>query len=453
MIDPEKYRQLIEQLGPLRDRIVQIFSQDADALAEALLGAIHRIIRDNPELDLDELAEVIERDLSMPATARNRLADHVRQGQVKLAKFRREMFGTITDAVLELDPVALQARAAVDFPAIRHSLNRTVRRALQHVIDTGGEISDVTRRLNRLRLVGHRARTLANTALAQYDNAATIQLARQAGITRYKYHGPPAEREFCQALLSTGRFYTLAEINAMDNGQGIPVWSSCGGYNCRHQWLPVPVRDEVSEEWFNRDVQTLIDVDASTQKRIFGRELERSEFIRLAGAPDGAKLLVEPAGNAIELVVEHPLYSDQCVRRIYKAGNGDVRMVNEGLFTKKESPGAFGLRAFQQQVQQCSELGIRKIRTTAARDRDLNGYYTWPRFGYDAELPVKFRSLLPPGLSAVDRLSDLMKTKQGRDWWTLNGDTITVDFDLAPDSYSMRTLREYSLSRKVYPWP
>ncbi|MCZ7556817.1 MAG: hypothetical protein M5R41_10500 [Bacteroidia bacterium] len=453
MIDPEQYRKLIAQLGPLRDRIIAILSADAELLAEATLAALHRIIRDNPDTDLTELADIIDRDLRLPASARDRLTKHLHEGQARMARLRAQMHGSITDAVLSLEPVALQARAAVDFPAIRHGLNRTVQRALQHVIDTGGEITDVTRRLQRLRVVGHRARTLANTALAQYDNAANVLLARQGGITRYKYHGPPAEREFCQALLSTGRFYTLAEINAMDNGQGLPVWSSCGGYNCRHQWLPVPVRDEVSEEWFNRDVQTLIDVDASTQKRIFGRELERSEFIRLAGAPDGAKLLVEPAGNAIELVVEHPLYSDQCVRRIYKAGNGDVRMVNEGLFTKKESPGAFGLRAFQQQVQQCSELGIRKIRTTAARDRDLNGYYTWPRFGYDAELPVKFRSLLPPELSDVDNLSDLMKTKQGRDWWTLNGDTVTVDFDLAPDSYSMRTLREYSLSRKVYPWP
>jgi hypothetical protein len=43
-------------------------------------------------------------------------------------------------------------------------------------------------------------------------------------------------RPFCRA--HAGQIFTLEEIERLDNGQGLPVRESCGGYNCRHYWVP-----------------------------------------------------------------------------------------------------------------------------------------------------------------------------------------------------------------------
>jgi len=35
-----------------------------------------------------------------------------------------------------------------------------------------------------------------------------------------------------------GNIYHIDEIEKLDNGQGLDVMTYCGGYNCRHMWLP-----------------------------------------------------------------------------------------------------------------------------------------------------------------------------------------------------------------------
>jgi hypothetical protein len=70
----------------------------------------------------------------------------------------------------------------------------------------------------------------------QYDK---IQ-ARTKKILRYRYSGPRDERNrpFCAHLMATPKqSYTKEEIDAMDNGTPLPVWTFCGAWSCRHEWL------------------------------------------------------------------------------------------------------------------------------------------------------------------------------------------------------------------------
>ena len=55
--------------------------------------------------------------------------------------------------------------------------------------------------------------------------------------------GPPASdkliRPFCKRLMAQaarGRTWSRQQIDRMDNGQMPDVFSTCGGFNCRHQW-------------------------------------------------------------------------------------------------------------------------------------------------------------------------------------------------------------------------
>ncbi len=87
----------------------------------------------------------------------------------------------------------------------------------------------------------------------------------------------------------------------------------------------------------------------------------------------------------------------------------------------------------------------------------MNGYYTWPRLGYDAPLsdvkvqisPSKWTELQQRFPNAQSIL-DIMETKDGRDWWKTNGrDLHNAKFDLAEGSRSRRVLEAYLAAREA----
>jgi hypothetical protein len=91
------------------------------------------------------------------------------------------------------------------------------------------------------------ASTYAETALVSYGRRVNVDMWQAAGVQKMLYRGPQdvKTRPFCEQHV--GKVYTVAEINAMDNGpsQPKPVLYYGGGWNCRHVWSPVP--DDASE--------------------------------------------------------------------------------------------------------------------------------------------------------------------------------------------------------------
>ena len=96
-------------------------------------------------------------------------------------------------------------------------------------------------------------------------------------------------------------------------------------------------------------------------------------------------------------------------------------------------------------------MGFKKIVCQAERGADYNGYYTWPRLGYDARLDdaPDLRYPLPKQFRGATHVSDLMKTPAGRNWWKQNGTTVeNATFDLAQGSLSRTTLAAYLKEKK-----
>jgi hypothetical protein len=79
----------------------------------------------------------------------------------------------------------------------------------------------------------------------------------------------------------------------------------------------------------------------------------------------------------------------------------------------------------------------------------MNGYITWPKLGYDAPIPAAVKGKLPADLKGSQNISDLMKTKEGTDFWTKHGVTTDMTFDLKPGSASRTHLEKY-LKAKGY---
>ena len=109
------------------------------------------------------------------------------------------------------------------------------------------------------------------------------------------------------------------------------------------------------------------------------------------------------------------------------------------------------------QVRALQKMGVAYINTTAAGDyKDAtsggyNGYYSWPRMGFEGEIPAGPYKKMPPHLQELagpDRsLLSLMSTPEGRDWWQKNGHDVELRFDLTPGSRSLQTLKAYRAER------
>lgn len=78
------------------------------------------------------------------------------------------------------------------------------------------------------------------------DRGYAILQASQPNPLNYRYAGPgsndPVIRKFCEERMKEsehGDTWTRPEIDRMSNGQGLPVFTACGGHGCRHTWLAV----------------------------------------------------------------------------------------------------------------------------------------------------------------------------------------------------------------------
>ncbi len=84
--------------------------------------------------------------------------------------------------------------------------------------------------------------TVVETNLMTFSRTLNGTRALNAGVERYRYAGPGPDkiiRPFCEKIL--GQEFTIDEINQMDNDQMAvgTVFFTCGGWNCRHRWVPV----------------------------------------------------------------------------------------------------------------------------------------------------------------------------------------------------------------------
>lgn len=202
--------------------------------------------------------------------------------------------------------------------------------------------------------------------------------------------------------------------------------------------------DPLSQALFGRDALVLGNYPPAT---LGGVALTNAQVARLGMGFGGGKVLVLPhsSDKLVLLSSDHwPLTRVPITVALQEADNGE-RSAELGmmLLGQGAAPGT-GLRAFARMVEAAQQVGLQQIKATAigtAVDR-YNGYYTWPRYGFDAALRPGHIRQLPPSLAGRHTLLDLMSIAEGRTWWKANGMDMTVSFDLAPNSRSLQVLAD-----------
>ena len=179
-------------------------------------------------------------------------------------------------------------------------------------------------------------------------------------------------------------------------------------------------------------------------RRLFHRNLQTWEYAGLAGAPDDAEVEVGTLDGGLYLEMRQPLTSCyRAVQLVRPAEAGPAIVIDALDIDNSMRQTGLGLRIFRRQLTTASALGASRIETVAGRKRGENGYYTWPRFGFDGPLPWEVRRNLPLGLDHAQHVLDLMELEKGRLWWKTHGIPVRLVFDLAHHSRSWGVFDRY----------
>jgi hypothetical protein len=207
-------------------------------------------------------------------------------------------------------------------------------------------------------------------------------------------------------------------------------------------WEPWPARS-------NAQVTFFLGEQAAAQRiarRIFHRSLAAWEYAGLVGAPDDTRVEIGTLDGHLYIEWGDPIAASYRAHYYVRRVGDRIIMTNDGIRIARNEMRhrGFGFRVFYRQINVALALGIDCIEVTAGRRDDENGYYTWPRFGFDGALSMRVRCLLPESLKPARTLLDLMENEQGRAWWREYGETIVAQFSLAPGSRSLAIWERYA---------
>ncbi len=192
------------------------------------------------------------------------------------------------------------------------------------------------------------------------------------------------------------------------------------------------------------------EVVAALSKDLLGEPAQH--VASLVGAPDDAEVHLSPTTDGKGLSISIKGSGFKARRYLRRDKDGKLFIKNDIFEVDEDKQGSgIGSEIFSRQVQTASAMGVSYLVCEAAgRPGDkMNGYYTWPRMGYDApiasiENAVKIKKQFPEAKT----LLDVMASEEGRDWWKANGlDIEKATFDLTSDSRSMKIHAAYMAER------
>lgn len=178
-----------------------------------------------------------------------------------------------------------------------------------------------------------------------------------------------------------------------------------------------------------------------------------SDIASAVGAPDDAKVSLQRGGKGyVAIYIDHLDYKARRTASLDK--DGKKVMHNDSFFIEEHAQGSgLGTKILTDQVANLKEQGFDRIETWAAKGPGINGYYTWARLGYDQPISAfrdkRTRDRILKAYPEAKSVQDVMKTEEGRAWWSKNGANMrNAVFDLNDGSRSLKVLSAYLEERK-----
>ncbi len=204
-------------------------------------------------------------------------------------------------------------------------------------------------------------------------------------------------------------------------------------------WIEV-VEDEVPTGSFKGEIQPVYDKRkfALIKQKLFGdNQPNNKELAQMAGAHKNEKVTFIPTDKGIKIFVYHADYT--CDSQIIRDIETKELIISMGKLAKRKGTDTgLGFQILFNQILSGSKYGISYISAKAIRSVDMNGYYTWARYGFNGVIPNsnilfrKFKSVF-----------HIMSTGEGRRLWRFLGTTFNAKFDLHRDSKSIKMFHKY----------
>lgn len=213
------YREL-RQAGPLESL------RSRQALR--FLGGLESIVDDGDlQSRIDTLRDLFDLQLSM---ARQEFQTTTGLSRAPVLSQEAKQFAAIFVGT-RTEQVSQQIRSALG--RVREGLvNRIISQDSQGLSDA--EIIDEAMERIAPAIAGE-----LKTAVAGFNRFVRQEQMKEAGLQYLLYAGPKDERNRLFCAIRARNIYTLDAVNAWDNGQGLPANIYCGGYNCRHELVPL----------------------------------------------------------------------------------------------------------------------------------------------------------------------------------------------------------------------
>lgn len=281
-----------------------------------------------------------------------------------------------------------------------------------------------------------------------------------------KYRGSGTANVFCATGPGGGIDPTCKKGEGGDKGGGTvkPRKSKAAVRFGRldGSWEETPEDAALSDEQlavfdrYSRQARVLSDRRVRRQKLrdLFGTD-DPAAIASAVAAPDDATVTVYnyPFGHDVKIVVSHPSFVSS---RTATIRDGKKVMTNDYFSTTglQGKGSGFGTGRFAEQVANLKEMGFDRIETWAAKGSGMNGYYTWPRLGYDQPISdfrdPRTRQRIRLQFPSAKTVQDVMHTEFGRQWWKANGANMRkAVFDLKDGSRSLRVLSDYLEEREM----
>lgn len=238
---------------------------------------------------------------------------------------------------------------------------------------------------------------------------------------------------------------------------------------------------------FEGDIQVEMDEEMSLEDMVYGAGMEEEDAVavlqftmdmareklgddwdkkigKMSGAPDGTKVwlsVLQDGQIVTDFKIPGKLSSGVSYNKVESSRMFDfvnMTITNLSLTIAEEMRGqGIGTQMFSKQVEEAAANGFKSIDAYAAGkdysggNSDYNGYYTWARLGFDSGLQdigtKEDQETIKKSFPRAKKVSDLMKTKKGREFWKDKGVSFLGKFDLSKGSQSRKVLESYVKSK------
>lgn len=129
--------------------------------------------------------------------------------------------------------------AKAELAAIYDSFDAKVFAAVSSSLRRGVPAEAALRQIKRMgRTESRHIGTVANTIEMSHARLGAVMENVESGVRKFRYEGPAGgARSWCQKML--GKVLDIDEIRELKNDFGQSALYFCGGWNCRHRWVPV----------------------------------------------------------------------------------------------------------------------------------------------------------------------------------------------------------------------